>query len=390
MASMMVDRQDPDNTHVYVGNVTPQARPQALLRVRADASMLLHCAPPAGLERPAQAPSLCEAADFAPGRARRQVDETELVRTMARFGAVHSAARARALDFCVVRFMQHGAAVAAIVGLRGAHLRYCALDVKWGRPAPAGAGAAAAAAPASPAGLAPEAPAAQRAPADPQQQGAEALGCLGLPRLGGAAGSSAAWQLAVGPAPGPGGGPGGLPGVRTLPVNPAASLTAGGRPPGRDAHPPPNGAGPTLAGALRGAGGGAAPAPPPASLPMPAWLVHGPRGAALAAQRPAHEPGSPAAGALPARLGADGALAWGLHPGGVQPSAGPAGGKPGQAYARGPPGFSLFAHAGPLEGLQRAHSGAEFCFPLREAVPVTMAFLGGAALGPQHIREGLS
>ncbi|KAK9841820.1 hypothetical protein WJX81_005171 [Elliptochloris bilobata] len=95
MARMMADRADPDNTYVYVGNLS------------------------------------------------QQVGEAELVRVFARFGAVHSVARARALDFGVVRFLQHGAAVAAIAGLNGAFLRERAVIVKWGSAAPAAATVAA-------------------------------------------------------------------------------------------------------------------------------------------------------------------------------------------------------------------------------------------------------
>lgn len=104
-----------------------------------------------------------------------------------RFGGVHSIARAAALDFAVLRFLQHGAAVASIAYLQGAFLRDRQLTVKWGFPSaspalPMPVSAAAATLPSVPApasaGLG---PAGGQVPGPGQ---APSVGFLGLPQLG--------------------------------------------------------------------------------------------------------------------------------------------------------------------------------------------------------------
>ena len=116
-----------------------------------------------------------------------QVGQLELVRMFKRFGGVHSITRAAALDFAVLRFLQHGAAVASIAHLQGVFLRDRQLTVKWGVPSappavPLPLSAAAATMPPVPApASAGPGPAVGRVPCPGQ---APLVGFLGMPQLG--------------------------------------------------------------------------------------------------------------------------------------------------------------------------------------------------------------
>lgn len=358
-----------------------------------------------------------------------QVGEAELVRAFARYGAVHSVARARALDFGVVRFLKHSAAAAAIAGLNGAHLRDRAVTVKWGSAAPPAATVAAAphmsaastaaAAAASPFGQAPS-PAQtplfgflgrpQVPPRGPMSGGpastaaatgtangfsglgigwAQALGLggqaswlpsatrpaglplnsalghpvapmhpvtLGYPANGGAAHPATLGHPGNAPAP--------------YPVPPFSGAAAWGRPPtsAPDSAPAPaapqaNGWAPSL---FRPAAGGAA-APPAAAQaggwavppvttgpPLPDWALQ----ARAQAPAPGGAPGDPTPRSpMGGALGGSGLLEWGPLPGQLQarPPAAREAAAAGKACV---PGFSLFARAGPLEGLMHPGAGA--------------------------------
>ena len=362
------------------------------------------------------------------------------MRAFAHYGAVHSVARAHALDFGVVRFLQHGSAVAAIAGLNGAHLRERAITVKWGSAAPPAATVTAA--PAAPLGQAPN-------PAHTPW-----LGFLGMPQMppsrpppgvprGATAAASAAngssglgfgWAQALGlgvqaAGPQPAARPAHLPPngalrhpVAPMPPSPLSYLANGsaahpgtafpgapvwGRPPASapanapaPAPPQANGwvpsyltlaaSGAAAAPAAVQAGGWEALAVPPvtAALPLPGWALQGRAHALAPGGAPADPaPQSPMGGAL----GGSGLLEWCPLPG--QPQARqPAAGEAGAAGKASVPGFSLFARAGPLEGLMH-RAGAQgpgmpaefgpqgaFGFPQQDALRARMSFCGMDAL----------
>lgn len=396
--------------------------------------------------------------------------EAELVRAFARYGAVHSVARARALDFGVVRFLKHSSATAAIAGLNGAHLRERAVTVKWGSAAPPAATVAAAPhmAAANMAAAAAAVPLGQ-APSPVQTP---LFGFLGRPQLpprgplpGGPANTAAAtgttngfsglgigWAQALGLGgqagwPTSAARPAGLPlnsalghpvapmhpvtlgypanggaahpatlghpgnGSTPRPVPPFSGAPAWGRPPtsAPDSAPAPaapqaNGWVPSL---FRPAAGGAAAAPAAAQAggwagtpvttgqPLPGWALQARAQASTPGGAPGDHPTphSPMGGAL----GGSGLLEWGPLPGQLQarPPAAGAADAAGKACV---PGFSLFARAGPLEGLMHQarvqgsgmpgeagpHPGA-LVFPQQHALRAGMDFCGMGALSPSAL-----
>ena len=395
--------------------------------------------------------------------------EAELVRAFARYGAVHSVARARALDFGVVRFLKHSAAAAAIAGLNGAHLRERAVTVKWGSAAPPAATVAAAPhmAAASMAAAAAAAPLGQ-APSPVQTP---LFGFLGRPQLpprgpplgvpastaaatgtaNGFSGLGIGWAQALGlggqagwptSATRPAGLPlnsalghpvapmhpvtlgypanGGAAHAATLghpghgpaphPVPPFSGAPAWGRPPTSAPDSAPAPAAPQANGwatsLFRTPAGGAAAAPaaaqaggwavPPVTTgqPLPGWALQGRAQAPTPGCAPGNPtPQSPMGGAL----GGSGLLEWGPLPGQLQARP-PAAGEAGAAGKACVPGFSLFARAGPLEGLMHQarvqgpsmpgeaapHAGG-LMFPQQHALRAGMDFCGMGALSPSAL-----
>ena len=393
----------------------------------------------------------------------RQVGEAELVRAFARYGAVHSVVRARALDFGVVRFLKHSAAAAAIAGLNGAHLRERAVTVKWGSAAPPAATVAAAPHMAAASKSAPAATAPLGQGANPAQT--PLFGLLGRPQAppmgsmpGGPASATAAtgtangfsglgigWAQALGLGvqaswPTSAARPAGLPLNSALghPVAPMHPVTLGYPANGSAAHPatlghPGKGPAPYPMPLFSGGVPGARPptsapdsAPAPAApqangwapshfrtvatdaaaapagswagpqvttgLPLPKWAPQARAQAPMPCALGDPAPHSPMGKAL----GGSG-LEWGPLPGQLQARP-PAAGGAGAAGKASVPGFSLFARAGPLEGLMHQarvqgpnmageagpHPGA-LASPQQHALRAGMDFCGMGALSPSAL-----